>query len=98
MPVSIPIAGLTAATTYHYRIVATNASGTALGADRDVVTAKIPLSLAITAAPEPGRRTAAPVTVEGTLSGTGSAGAPVQLQEEPVPVHRRLRRTSATRS
>ena len=40
-------------TTYHYRLVATNATGTALGADRTFVTAKIPLSLAITAAPNP---------------------------------------------
>jgi hypothetical protein len=84
VPITIGLAGLTAATVYHYRIVATNASGTALGADRAVATAKIPLALAITAAPNPVAVGGA-VTVEGTLSGTGSANAPVQLQQEQFP-------------
>ena len=78
VPISITLSGLTAATVYHYRIVATNASGTALGADRAVATAKIPLALAITAAPNP-VAVGGPVTLEGTLSGTGSANAPVVL-------------------
>ncbi|HXR13158.1 MAG TPA: hypothetical protein VN740_00780 [Solirubrobacteraceae bacterium] len=82
--VSIPIAGLTADTKYHYRLVATNATRTALGADRTLVTAKIPLALAITAAPNPAPYGGA-VTVEGTLSGTGSAGAAVQLQQSAFP-------------
>jgi len=82
--VSIPVAGLTAATKYHYRLVATNATKTALGADRTLVTAKIPLSLAITAAPNPAPYGGA-VTIEGTLSGTGSAGAAVQLQQAGFP-------------
>ncbi len=84
VPISITLSGLTAATVYHYRIVATNASGTALGADRAVATAKIPLALAITAAPNP-VAVGGPVTLEGTLSGTGSANAPVVLQEEQFP-------------
>ena len=82
--ISIAIAGLAAGTTYHYRIVATNATSTALGADRTLVTAKIPLSLAITAAPNP-VEFGSPVTIEGTLSGTGSAGAAVQLQQNEFP-------------
>ncbi len=82
--VSTTLASLTAATTYHYRIVATNASGTSLGADRTVATAKIPLSLAITAAPNPVEVGGA-VTIEGTLSGTGSANRVVQLQAEAFP-------------
>ncbi len=84
MAVSIPIAGLTAATKYHYRIVATNATKTTLGADKTLVTAKIPLSLAITAAPNPAPFGGA-VTIEGTLSGTGSVGAVVQLQQAQFP-------------
>jgi hypothetical protein len=84
VPVAISFPGLTAGTTYHYRIVATNSSGTTLGADRTLTTPKIPLSLAIAATPSP-----VPfegfVTVEGTLSGTGSAGAPVQLQQALFP-------------
>src|SRR3954454_15700564 len=30
----VPVSGLTSATTYHYRVVATNSAGTATGADR----------------------------------------------------------------
>jgi hypothetical protein len=82
--VSIPIASLTAGTLYHYRLVATNAAGTVLGADRTFRTAKIPLSLAITAAPNPAPF-GGPVTIEGTLSGTGNAGAAVQLQQSAYP-------------
>jgi hypothetical protein len=84
VPISIPISGLTAATLYHYRLVATNASGTTLGHDETLTTAKIPLSLAITAAPNP-IAFGSSVTIEGTLSGTGSAGAPVVLQQNPFP-------------
>ena len=82
--ISIAVSGLAAGTIYHYRIVASNATGTALGADKTVLTAKIPLSLAITAAPNP-VEFGSPVTIEGTLSGTGSAGAAVQLQENQYP-------------
>jgi len=82
--ISIVASGLAANTTYHYLVVASNASGTALGADKTVKTAKIPLALAITAAPNP-VPFGAPVTIEGTLSGTGSAGAVVHLQANPFP-------------
>jgi hypothetical protein len=82
--IAIAISGMVSGTTYHYRIVATNASGTALGTDRTVTAAKIPLSLAITAAPNPAPFGGA-VTVEGTLTGTGSANAQVQLQMNPFP-------------
>jgi len=34
VPVRADLAGLTAGTTYHYRVIATNASGTTVGADR----------------------------------------------------------------
>jgi hypothetical protein len=82
--VSIPIAALAAGTLYHYRLVATNATGTALGSDKSFATARIPLSLAITAAPNPVPFGGA-VTVEGTLSGTGNANAAVQLQQTQFP-------------
>jgi len=84
VPVSITISNLAAGTLYHYRLVATNATKTALGADKTLTTAKIPLSLAITAAPNPVPFAGA-VTVEGTLSGTGGGGAAVQLQQTPFP-------------
>jgi hypothetical protein len=82
--IGIPISSLTAGTVYHFRLVATNASGTSLGADKAFATAKIPLALAITGAPNPVPFGGA-VTVEGTLSGTGSGNAAVQLQETPFP-------------
>ncbi|HEY7968097.1 MAG TPA: hypothetical protein VID68_13830 [Solirubrobacteraceae bacterium] len=82
--VAIPISGLTAGTVYHYRLVATNAAGTVLASDRTFVSARIPLSLAITAAPNPAPF-GGPVTIEGTLSGTGNAGAAVQLQQSQYP-------------
>src|SRR5947208_3249092 len=40
--VQIAVSGLTAATTYHYRAVATNAAGEARGADRTLKTASAP--------------------------------------------------------
>ncbi len=84
VPIAITLSGLTAATVYHYRIVATNTTGTSLGADRTVATAKIPLLLAITAAPNP-VAVGGVVTIEGTLTGTGSANAPVTLQQQAFP-------------
>lgn len=41
--VSEPLTGLRPATTYHYRVVATNADGTARGADRTFTTLAVPL-------------------------------------------------------
>jgi hypothetical protein len=38
VPVTADLAGLTPGTTYHYRVIATNASGTAVGADRTFAT------------------------------------------------------------
>lgn len=38
VPVTADLAGLTAGTTYHYRVIATNASGTTVGADRTFAT------------------------------------------------------------
>ena len=40
--VDIPVGGLTSSTTYHYRVVATNAAGTARGGDRSFRTAAPP--------------------------------------------------------
>jgi hypothetical protein len=37
-PVTADLAGLTAGTTYHYRVIATNATGTTVGADRTFTT------------------------------------------------------------
>lgn len=82
--VVVPIASLAPATTYHYRLIATNAKGTTNGADRTFKTAKQPLglTLAATANPVPFGR---PTILAGTLSGTGNAGRQIVLQQNPFP-------------
>jgi hypothetical protein len=82
--VSQAISGLQANTTYHYRILATSASGATPGVDRSFKTPKIPLSLQVTGAPNP-VSFGDPFTVQGTLMGTGNAGRVVALQTDPFP-------------
>jgi hypothetical protein len=84
VPVSQAIAGLQPLTSYHYRIVAVSAGGTALGLDHSFTTPKIPLSVAIVGVPNPVPY-GFPFVVEGTLSGTGSAGHLVRLEANPFP-------------
>lgn len=82
--VSTPVSGLLPVTTYHYRLVAVNAAGAKAGADRVFTTAKVPLSLAILAGPNPTIFGGA-ATIQGTLSGTGNGGVAVVLQANPFP-------------
>jgi hypothetical protein len=82
--VSIPVTGLRPVTVYHYRLIAVNAAGASTGADRAFATAKVPLSLQILAAPNPVLYED-PVTIQGTLSGTGNGGRQVILQADPFP-------------
>jgi hypothetical protein len=82
--VSQTITGLAPLTTYHYRILAANASGATAGAERTFTTPRVPLSLAIAGAPNP-VRFGSPLLVEGTLSGTGSANHEVELQANAFP-------------
>ena len=82
--VTAPIAGLGPNTKYHYRVVAHNPLGTTTGADRTFTTPKQPLGLALAATPNP-VAFGAPSTLAGTLSGTGNAGRPIQLQQKPFP-------------
>ena len=79
------VSGLTLGVTYHYRIVATNASGeTAAGRDRTFTPAGIKLRFSLV-------QPSAPVvfgsklSVSGVLSGTGSADQQVVLQADPFP-------------
>lgn len=82
--VSIAIGGLQPLTVYHYRLVAVNATGPTIGADRSLLTTKVPLSLAILASPNP-TSYGGPVTIQGTLSGTDNASREVVLQADPFP-------------
>jgi hypothetical protein len=82
--VAVPVGGLQPITTYHYRLIAVNATGAATGAGRAFATAKVPLSLAILTAPNPVPY-GGTATIQGTLSGTGSGNAEVLLQANPFP-------------
>ena len=82
--VSAPLTGLAAFTTYDYRVAAVNSNGTTYGANGHFKTDKIPLSLQITATPNP-ITYGGLLTVAGTLSGTGNANQAVALQQTPYP-------------
>lgn len=78
------VSGLTANTTYHYRIVASNPSGVASGGDETFKTKPQPLGLSIAANPNP-VVFGSPTTITGTLTGTGNAGRQVVLQGRGFP-------------
>jgi hypothetical protein len=82
--VSQAVGGLQANTVYHYRILASSIAGAVTGSDRTFKTPKIPLSLQISATPNPVLY-GDPFSVGGTLSGTGAAGRVVALQFNPFP-------------
>jgi hypothetical protein len=78
------IAALAPSTTYHFRLVASNASGTTVSADRSFRTAAQALAVTFAAAPNP-VAFGGPTTLVGALTGTGRAGRPVQLQQNAFP-------------
>jgi hypothetical protein len=82
--VSQAITGLLSYTTYHFRVVATNAFGTSYGQDATFTTKKIPLSFKISVTPDP-VVFGSPVTVRGLLSGSEAAREAVLLQASPFP-------------
>ena len=82
--VTATVNGLRPNTVYHFRIVASNASGVRSGADRTFRTARQPLGLTIAAAPNPVTFNF-PATIAGQLTGTGAAGRQVVLQRRAFP-------------
>jgi hypothetical protein len=78
--VSADITGLAPSTTYHFRLVATNASGTAMGADAQFTT--LPAAVTIAASPRV-VRFGNPVTIAGQV--VGRPGEKVELEENPFP-------------
>jgi hypothetical protein len=82
--VSVALSGLAPLTTYHYRLVAVNGVERAVGADRAFSTKRVPLSLAILAAPNPAPFGGS-VAIQGTLSGTGNGDREVVLQANGFP-------------
>jgi hypothetical protein len=86
---SADLAQLTPSTTYHYRLVATNPSGTTDGADRTFTTLAPgqapPGGNAVTIAATPasvafGRAT----TISGQVTGSGNGGVQVTLESQPL--------------
>jgi hypothetical protein len=82
--VSQTLSGLAPLTTYHYRILASNGSGARAGTDGTFKTTAVPLSLSIAGAPNPVTFGDA-LFIDGTLSGTGAANHPIELQANPFP-------------
>jgi hypothetical protein len=79
--VSAAISGLTPGATYHYRLVATNASGTRAAGDKNFTTAA---GLSLTRSPGAitlGRQ----ATLSGQLSAASPAGVKVTLEADPAP-------------
>ena len=82
--VAAAVGALKPATTYHYRLVASNPSGVTSGSDRAFKTKRQPLGLGLQAAPNP-VVFGAGTTVTGQLTGTGNAGRQVVLQQRAFP-------------
>jgi len=83
-PVTADIAGLAPATTYHYRLVASNSKGVRRGSDRTFKTQAQPLGLTLAATPNP-LRPGSRTLISGQLSGTGNADRRIVLQSNPFP-------------
>jgi hypothetical protein len=88
LPVSAPVGGRTASTTYHFRLVATNPAGTTTGKDKAFTTlasGQTGTGLSIAARPNPlvwGGAT----TITGQLTGARqTAGIDVTLRQNPYP-------------
>ncbi len=84
--VSASVAGLAPSTTYHFRLIATNASGSAIGADAQFTTpaAGAPPAGALTIAATPSIVTIGkPVTIAGQVAGRPNDR--VELEQSPFP-------------
>ena len=82
--VSAPAGGLQPNTTYHFRLVAHNASGTAVTGDRTFRTPAVALAVVLGATPNP-TVFGGPTTLVGVVTGAGNGGRPVQIQQRPFP-------------
>lgn len=82
--IAIPVSRLRPRTTYHFRIIATNAAGSTQGRDRTFRTSAAPtgISAALDADLLALGGTA---TVTGKVSGTGVGSLPVALEAQPFP-------------
>ena len=85
--VSADVTGLAPSTTYHFRLVATNPSGTATGADATFTTpAQGQQGNAVTIAANPATVTFGnATTISGQVTGQGAADERVELEQDPFP-------------
>lgn len=81
---SAAVTGLASGVTYHYRMVAVSAAGTRTGPDHVFTTVRIPLSFQVAASANPVALGNA-FSIQGTLSGSGSAERELELQTNPFP-------------
>ncbi len=82
--VSAAVTGLAPGTTYHFRLLVTNAAGTAYGSDATLTTPAAKNTVTIAAAPAAltfGHAT----TIAGQVSGLGNAGVTVTLEQSQYP-------------
>lgn len=99
--VSADVTGLTASTTYHFRIVATSTSGTSSGADLTFTTAATGTggpsknSVSISAIP-PTITWGHTANIAGSVTGPGKAGQTVTLEANPYPYTAGFKPTGAT--
>lgn len=97
--VSASLTGLSPSTTYHYRVVAANASGTVTGADATFTTTAPGASPTPALTATASRRTVTfggRTTISGVLAGPGNAGQSVTLEEKPAPFTGPFRTTGLT--
>jgi hypothetical protein len=81
---SAAIGGLRPHTTYHYRLVATSASGIARGGDHSFTTLRLPQAVTVSASPEPALWSGF-VTLTGQVSGVGVGGTTVVVERQDFP-------------
>jgi hypothetical protein len=83
-PVSIPLAGLRPNTRYHFRAVATNATGSTRSADRTFVTRREPSSVSLSIVPSK-VVWGGGLTLIGRVNGSGVGGVTVTVQRQDFP-------------
>ena len=83
--VTAALTGLSAYTKYHYRLVATNATGTARGGDHSVTTLRAPTGISLDAATPNPAIWSGSVTLTGRVSGSGVGGTPLAVERQDFP-------------
>jgi hypothetical protein len=82
------VSGLQPGTLYHYRVLASNSVGTTVGEDATFTTKPIKLTMTISAKPSSSIVFGEPLSVLGSLAGTGNAHVAVVLQANSFPYDR----------